>query len=128
NDKETLTMIKVSGQRLSNLVNDVIDYSAIKSGRLELNKRTIDLKRVCNLVFKMTRPLIGSKPIRLQERYPGGSVMVSGDEDRLQQVLFNLVSNAVKFTYKASTTIGIDVLDIDARVSVSDTGIGISDE
>lgn len=128
NDKETLTMIKVSGQRLANLVNDVIDYSAIRSGRLELNKKTLDLKQLCNLVYKMTKPLAGNKPIQLLERYPAGTVLVNGDEDRLQQVLFNLVSNAVKFTYKGTITIGIDVIDIDARVSVTDTGIGISDD
>ncbi|MDT8428744.1 MAG: 7TM diverse intracellular signaling domain-containing protein [Pseudomonadales bacterium] len=128
NDKETLTMIKVSGQRLANLVNDVIDYSAIRSGRLELNKKVLNLKQVCNLVYKMTKPLIGNKPIQLLERYPVGTVLVNGDEDRLQQVLFNLVNNAVKFTYKGTITIGIDIIDIDARVSVTDTGIGISDE
>jgi len=53
-------------------------------------------------------------------------VIVEGDEDRLQQVLFNLVANAVKFTPHGSVTISVELLDVDVRVSVRDTGIGIS--
>lgn len=124
--RETLTLMKVSAQRLSSLVNDVIDFSAIKNGHLALNKRDVDLKQVCELVARMTRPLVGDKPIKLIESYPSGRIIVEGDEDRLQQVLFNLVANAVKFTPHGSVTIAVEVLEIDVRVSVRDTGMGIS--
>lgn len=124
--RETLTLMKVSAQRLSSLVNDVIDFSAMKNGQLSLNKRDVDLKQVCSLVTRMTRPLIGDKPIKLIENYPPLKVIVEGDEDRLQQVVFNLVANAVKFTPHGSVTIAVELLDEDVRVSVRDTGIGIS--
>lgn len=124
--RETLTLMKVSAQRLSSLVNDVIDFSAIKNGHLALNKRDIDLKEVCQVVARMTRPLVGDKPIKLVENYPAAKIIVEGDEDRLQQVLFNLVANAVKFTPHGSVTIAVEVLELDVRVSVRDTGIGIS--
>lgn len=124
--RETLTLMKVSAQRLSSLVNDVIDFSAIKNGHLALNKRDVDLKEVCAVVARMTRPLVGDKPIKLVENYPAARVIVEGDEDRLQQVLFNLVANAVKFTPHGSVTIAVEVLELDVRVSVRDTGIGIS--
>lgn len=124
--RETLTLMRVSAQRLASLVNDVIDFSAIKDGRLSLNWKEVDLKHVCALVVKMTRPLIGDKPIKLIEDYPAGPILVEGDEDRLQQVLFNLVANAVKFTPHGSVTITVEVLDLDVRVSVRDTGMGIS--
>lgn len=124
--RETLTLMRVSAQRLASLVNDVIDFSAIKDGRLSLNWKEVDLKHVCALVIKMTRPLIGDKPIKLVENYPAGPILVEGDEDRLQQVLFNLVANAVKFTPHGSVTITVEVLDLDVRVSVRDTGMGIS--
>lgn len=124
--RETLTLMRVSAQRLASLVNDVIDFSAIRDGRLSLNWKDVDLKNVCALVVKMTRPLIGDKPIRLIEDYPAGRILVEGDEDRLQQVLFNLVANAVKFTPHGSVTITVEVLDLDVRVSVRDTGMGIS--
>lgn len=124
--RETLTLMKVSAQRLSSLVNDVIDFSAIKNGHLALNKRDIDLKQVCEVVARMTRPLVGDKPIKLIESYPAARIIVEGDEDRLQQVLFNLVANAVKFTPHGSVTIAVEVLELDVRVSVRDTGIGIS--
>ena len=124
--RETLTLMKVSAQRLSSLVNDVIDFSAMKNGQLSLNKRHVDLKQVCTLVVRMTRPLIGDKPIKLVEKYPALKVLVEGDADRLQQVLFNLVANAVKFTPHGTVTISVELLEEDVRVSVRDTGIGIS--
>ncbi|MDP1929989.1 MAG: 7TM diverse intracellular signaling domain-containing protein [Gammaproteobacteria bacterium] len=124
--RENLAMIKISGQRLANLVNDVIDFSAIKNGHLELHKRPVDLKSICILVNKMCRPMIGNKPIQLAENLPVEPVLVMGDEDRLQQVLFNLVSNAIKFTQRGWVAVSIEIIDIDARVMVKDTGIGIS--
>lgn len=124
--RETLLLMKVSAQRLSSLVNDVIDFSSIKNGQLALNRKDVDLKQVCAVVVRMTRPLVGDKPIKLIENYPPGRIIVEGDEDRLQQVLFNLLANAVKFTPHGSVTIAVEVLDLDARVSVRDTGIGIS--
>lgn len=124
--RENLAMIKISGQRLANLVNDVIDFSAIKNGHLELHKRPVDLKSICILVNKMCRPLIGDKPIQLAENFPVEPVLVMGDEDRLQQILFNLVSNAIKFTQRGWVAVSIEIIDIDARVMVKDTGIGIS--
>ena len=124
--RETLTLMKVSAQRLSSLVNDVIDFSAMKNGQLSLNKRDVDLKQVCSLVVRMTRPLVGDKPINLVETYPGLKVLVEGDADRLQQILFNLVANAVKFTPRGTVTISIELLEDNVRVSVRDTGIGIS--
>ncbi|MEX1197974.1 MAG: 7TM diverse intracellular signaling domain-containing protein [Pseudohongiellaceae bacterium] len=127
-DRETLQLMKVSAQRLSTLVNDVIDFATIKKGHLELQKKDVDLKEVCRIVARMTRPLVGDKPIDLREEYPPERVIVEADEDRLQQVLFNLVSNAVKFTRHGAVTIRLEVVDIDARVTVQDTGIGISDE
>lgn len=128
NALENLQMIRISGQRLANLVNDVIDFSAIKNGHLELHKRPVDLKNICILVNKMCRPLIGDKPIQLAESFPSEPVIVIGDEDRLQQILFNLVSNAIKFTQRGWVAVSIEVVDIDARVIVKDTGIGISKE
>lgn len=126
-DRETLQLMKVSAQRLSTLVNDVIDFATIKKGHLELQKKDVDLKEVCRIVARMTRPLVGDKPIDLREEYPPEKVIVEADEDRLQQVLFNLVSNAIKFTRVGVVTIRLEVVDIDARVIVQDTGIGISD-
>ena len=111
--RENLNMIRISGQRLANLVNDVIDFSAIKNGHLELHKKPVDLKNICIIVNKMCRPLIGDKPIQLAESFPSEPVLVLGDEDRLQQILFNLVSNAIKFTpktgdvYFISNTLGV---------------------
>ncbi|MDX1491109.1 MAG: 7TM diverse intracellular signaling domain-containing protein [Pseudohongiellaceae bacterium] len=125
---ESLNMIRISGQRLANLVNDVIDFSSIKHGELELDRRAVDLKKVCSLVIKMCRSLVGDKPIQLAEHFPDEPVIVLGDEDRLQQILFNLVSNAIKFTPRGWVAISIELIDIDVRISVKDTGVGISRE
>ena len=107
-------------------MNDVIDFSVIKNGHLELHKRPVDLKNICILVNKMCRPLIGDKPIQLAESFPAEPVLVMGDEDRLQQILFNLVSNAIKFTQRGWVAVSLEIIGTDARVMVRDTGIGIS--
>ena len=76
----------------------------------------------------MSQPLIGTKPIQLAENYSSEPVMVEADEDRLQQILFNLIANAIKFTNRGWVVVSVDVLDLDARITVKDTGIGISQE
>ncbi len=124
-DRETLLLMKVSAQRLATLVNDVIDFSTLKKGYLELHRTDADLKPLCHMVAQMTRPLIGGKLVELREHYPDQPVIAEVDEDRLQQVIFNLVSNAIKFTQHGYVEIRIDVIDDKARITVEDTGLGI---
>ena len=124
-DRETLQLMKVSAQRLATLVNDVVDFSTLKKGKLDLRKQDVDLERVCSMVVRMTRPMLGGKPVVMEEQYPDQRLVVEADEDRLQQILFNLLSNAIKYTQIGSITLRLERRGEQASVCVIDTGVGI---
>jgi signal transduction histidine kinase len=109
------------------LVDDLLDLSRIGSGKLRLNVRPVDLRVVIEEALEAVRPAAEAKSIRLQPMLasPGGPV--SGDPDRLQQVVWNLLSNAVKFTPKGGRVqIQLQRVDSHVEILVSDTGEGIA--
>jgi CheY-like chemotaxis protein/HPt (histidine-containing phosphotransfer) domain-containing protein/two-component sensor histidine kinase len=128
NTNENLTMIAASGKRLHLLVNDILDSSSLRAGKLKLHKKPVDLHTLTDIICMLSKPLTGSKEIQLINDIKPGEFIVDADEDRLQQIMFNLVGNAVKFTdageVRVSTVINGRVL----HVRVSDTGIGIPRE
>lgn len=108
------------------LVDDLLDVSRVASGKLRLNVQPVDLRRVVEDAVDGIRPAADAKGIRLQSvlASPGGPV--SGDPDRLQQVLWNLVSNAVKFTPKGGRVqIQLQRVNSHVELIVTDTGQGI---
>ena len=108
------------------LVDDLLDVSRVASGKLRLNVQPVDLRRVVEDAVDGIRPAADAKGIRLQSVLvsPGGPV--SGDPDRLQQVLWNLVSNAVKFTPKGGRVqIQLQRGNSHVELIVTDTGQGI---
>jgi len=109
------------------LVDDLLDLSRVGSGRLRLNVRPVDLRTVVEDALEGIRPAADAKAIRLQPvlASPGGPV--SGDPDRLQQVVWNLLSNAVKFTPTGGRVqIQLQRVDSHVEILVSDTGEGIA--
>ncbi|MBS2938405.1 hypothetical protein KDN32_11690 [Nocardioides sp. J2M5] len=119
--------------RLRGLVEDVLDFSAIEAGRLELDPRPFDLHRVLDELLDVYQPVASRAGLRLVwHRDADVPADVAGDTLRLQQVLGNLLDNAVKFTPSGSVglrvaTLGTDPASGVTRVlfSVTDTGIGI---
>ncbi len=113
----------------SQLVADLLDVSRIISGKLRLDVRTIDLIYIVNAAIDSIRPAADAKSIRLQTMLDPAAGPISGDADRLQQIVWNLLTNAVKFTPKGGK-IQIKVQRIDSHVEivVSDSGVGISKE
>ena len=111
------------------LVSDLLDVSRIISGKLRLDVRTVDLIYIVNAAIDSIRPAADAKGIRLQTMLDPAAGPISGDADRLQQIVWNLLTNAVKFTPK-SGKIQVTVKRIDSHVEVviSDSGIGISKE
>lgn len=123
--RKHLEMIAYSGKRLANLVNDILDFSKLKNHTLQLNKRPVSVHSAVQILLKITGPLVATKPIALINAVPETLPAVSADEARLQQILYNLVGNAVKFTDRGSITVSAKQ-DADAVViDVVDTGIGI---
>jgi len=127
-EKEDLELIMASGRRLSNLVNDILDFSRLREHDLTLNRRPVDMRTITDLCLRMNRPTAAAKHLDLFNRIPDGIPLVDGDENRLQQILQNLIANAIKFTNTGSVAVDAVVADGMMVVSVTDTGIGIAKE
>lgn len=111
------------------LVSDLLDVSRIISGKLRLDVRQVDLLLIVNAAVDSIRPAADAKTIRLQTMFDPAAGPISGDADRLQQIVWNLLTNAVKFTPKGGR-IQVKVQRVDSHVEivVSDSGVGISKE
>ncbi len=124
-DQENLGMLIASGKRLSSLVNDLLDFSKVKNHDLQLAQKPIGLRPLVDVVLRACSPLANYKTIELNNDIPGNLPAVYADEDRLQQILYNLIGNAIKFTERGHISISaVDDEDM-IRISVKDTGIGI---
>jgi PAS domain S-box-containing protein len=111
------------------IIDDLLDVSRIISGKLRLDVRLVDPGEVIYAVAESMRPAAEAKDIRLRVLLEPGAGPVSADPDRLQQVVWNLVSNAVKFTPEGGVVeLRLERVDTRARVSVRDTGQGIGPE
>ncbi|MCP4664245.1 MAG: response regulator, partial [bacterium] len=126
--KSHLAMIVTSGRRLSHLVNDILDFSQLRHQSLELTRRPVDLRPLVEVVLALSRPLVGAKSLVLTNAVPEDLPAADADEDRLQQILHNLVGNAVKFTESGSVEVAAEAGDGRLVVRVTDTGIGIPEQ
>lgn len=126
--RKNLGMVVSSARRLATLVNDILDFSRLKNSQLSLIFDSVDLRSLVDMVLAITGPIAAKRNIKLFNRVPEDLPMVHGDENRLQQVLLNLVGNAVKFTEDGSVTVFAEVVGKKVSVSVRDTGIGISED
>ncbi|WP_052501700.1 ATP-binding protein [Thiomicrospira microaerophila] len=126
-----LNVLKSSGQNLLSLINDILDYSKIEAGKLELESIPLSLKKLLDELVFIFKPQFDDKHLTLQlDLDPSIPSWIKGDPTRLRQVFFNLISNALKFTLKGSVTIRITPCEQAdyLKVQVIDTGIGISEQ
>ncbi|MBX9931603.1 MAG: PAS domain-containing protein [Methylobacterium sp.] len=133
-DRSKLTRILGSGRALLTIVNDVLDFSKIEAGGVELEPETFGLDGLVADTMSMISGLVQDKPLALQTAIdpalPQGLV---GDQNRLRQVLLNLLNNAVKFTHAGEVTLSLRCLErrgdrVQLRCEVTDTGIGIPED
>jgi signal transduction histidine kinase/ActR/RegA family two-component response regulator len=111
------------------LIDDLLDVSRIVSGKLRLDVRAVELKSVIEGALDAVRPAADGKGIRLQAVLDPGTGPLTGDPDRLQQVVWNLLANAIKFTPKdGRVQIHLQRVNSHVEIVVSDTGQGISAE
>ncbi|MBK8479107.1 MAG: response regulator [Opitutaceae bacterium] len=117
------------GATLLELINDVLDYSKIEAGRVELEHTPIDLRTVVETVLDLNAPTAMEKHLELSFLVdPDVPSLILGDSTRLQQILFNLVGNALKFTSSGEVFVSVHRLSSqppELHFSVRDTGIGI---
>ncbi|MBO1319880.1 response regulator [Acanthopleuribacter pedis] len=126
--RKNLHMVAASGRRLSNLVNDILDFSKLQSSELQLNRRAIELHPCIETVFGVTQSLVGQKDLQLLNEVPRDLPPVWGDEDRLLQIFYNLIGNAIKFTESGFVRVTARLQDGRIVVAVADSGIGIDPE
>ena len=113
----------------SQLVADLLDVSRIISGKLRLDVRTVDLISIVSAAIDSIRPAADAKGIRLQTLQDPAAGPILGDADRLQQIVWNLLTNAVKFTPKGGRVqVNVQRIDSHVEIVVSDSGVGISKE
>jgi two-component system CheB/CheR fusion protein len=111
------------------LIEDLLDTSRAVGGRLTIERHLVDLVTIGRTVVDLLRPIAASKSVTLTLDAPNGPLMLRGDTDRLQQILWNVVSNAIKFTPGGGTVSLIASRASNrAEISVRDTGVGISSE
>jgi PAS domain S-box-containing protein len=131
--KEYLTAIKISGDALIVLINDILDLAKVDAGKMTFEKIPFKLAASISAMLHLFEPKIQEKNLELVKEYDTKiPEVLIGDPVRLHQIILNLVSNAVKFTSKGKITVGARLCSEDEEnatieFSISDTGIGISE-
>ena len=138
--RDNLIMVSASGRRLAHLVDDILDFSKLRNHEIVLRKRPVALRELVEVTLMLCRPLVGSRELELVNEVEADLPAVEADEDRLQQILHNLLGNAIKFTRKGLVAVSARLNDDqesaaygadEARrrraveVAVADTGVGI---
>jgi signal transduction histidine kinase len=125
--RERLDVVVSSGQRLAALVNDLLDFSKLHHRAIAIDPTVVELHAAVKMALAVVAPLAELSELELVNEVPTGT-LVRADDARLQQILTNLLGNAVKFTERGRIVVRATVRDDRIEISVQDTGIGIAPE
>ncbi|MGH4139510.1 ATP-binding protein [Clostridium sp.] len=123
--REDLFLINSSAKRLSNLVNDMRTFSKLKNNEIILHRKPVNISNMVEMVMKFSRKSLNNKNIIFINKIDKNAPYVFGDQDRIQQILYNLLGNAIKFTHEGTITLSYVIKNSFLEISVTDTGIGI---
>jgi signal transduction histidine kinase/DNA-binding LacI/PurR family transcriptional regulator/CheY-like chemotaxis protein len=123
--RRDLASIHASAQHLAHLIADVLDLASSQAGELRLSREPLALADLLARVIALAEPMVREKGLTWETEFPERLPLVWGDRTRLQQVILNLVSNAVKFTEQGSVSLWVEIGKKEAVIAVSDTGMGI---
>jgi len=123
-----LGMVRESAQHLLSLINDVLDISKIEAGQMQLASELVEIPPLIEKVAASFQPAAGKKGLRLMVDVDPAAGTIVADARRVEQILINLVSNALKFTEKGSIHIQCHIRDHSLLTQITDTGLGISRE
>ncbi|HEX6835337.1 MAG TPA: HAMP domain-containing sensor histidine kinase, partial [Polyangia bacterium] len=126
--KEDVRIVLTSATHLVDLIDEVLDISAIATGQVQLKLGDVDVGQLVGDVAKAQRPLVQQKGVEIKIDIESPSPHARADERRLRQVVTNIISNAVKFTDKGSIEIAARKDGERVVISVKDTGPGIAEE
>jgi PAS domain S-box-containing protein len=138
NEEQTkqLTMVRDSSRHLLHLVNDVLDLSKIEAGQLEIASESFDIRQIIEKVGRTVAPLVEQKGLTLSTKIAPEMGQIISDQRRVEQILINLINNAIKFTETGEVKIIANFKEDSPkeypisgiRIQVIDTGIGIKPE
>jgi signal transduction histidine kinase len=128
-----LGMVRASARHLLDLINDVLDISKIEAGQMQVRMASFELNASLARVVASVAPLADKKGLALRVALPDELGTISSDRRRVEQIVLNLLNNAIKFTDRGSVTLTVDVVDAcgpvvlgqAVRIRVTDTGIGM---
>ncbi|WP_231594387.1 ATP-binding protein [Paenibacillus algorifonticola] len=123
--KNNLMLLITVGRRMSLLLNDLLDVTRLKDRDIHLNKESVRLQNIISGVFDMLRYLTEDKPVQLEMNIPRSFPNIIADENRLIQILFNLIHNAVKFTNEGIVSVHAEAIGDKAYIHIQDSGVGI---
>ncbi|MEO0896629.1 MAG: response regulator [Bacteroidota bacterium] len=124
----SLEMVAGSGRRLASLVNDLLDFSRIRNAGVVLRQKPTDLYAMVDIVLRVSYPLTKGKQLQMHNEVSSSLPAVYADEDRLSQILHNLIGNAIKFTQSGQIWVRAEEKGKFLEISVQDTGIGIAQD
>jgi PAS domain S-box-containing protein len=127
--RSALQSIERYAKMQARIVDDVLDVARVITGKLHVEPRPVELAPIIRAAVETTRPAAGAKAITLSTSLDADAGVVSGDPDRLQQIFWNLISNAIKFTPEGGRVeVRLARAGQYVEVTVSDTGMGISEQ
>ena len=123
-----LSLVVDNSKRLSHVVNDLLDFSTLRHSTLRLHIQPLNLKSMADGVLRLCEPLVQHKAIQLINRIDPGCPIVDGDQERMEQIFYNLIGNAIKFTSAGQVEITAQARDASVEIQVKDSGVGIAEE
>ncbi len=126
--KDNLDVVVSEGQRLTHLINDVLDLAKIEAGKMEWNNEPMSVPEIAERAIAATTALFDNSNLKLVKNIKKDIPTIMGDSDKMIQVMVNLISNAVKFSVKGKVTCNVYEEKDEVIISIVDTGIGIAPE
>jgi signal transduction histidine kinase len=132
--QEMVDLLETSSTSLLGVINEILDLSKIEAGKFKIVRTETDLKAICNAVINLLRVRSVEKKLELTTAFDNDlPLTVLADSLRLNQILMNLIGNAIKFTNEGSVSLKVEVMNrkgnnVQIKFSVSDTGIGIPED
>ena len=122
---ENLKKVEISANQLLALINDILDLSKIEAGKMSVNIMPFEFMTLVDTCFSTVEPMIKEGKVQLIKEVPEDLPEMLSDQDKLKQIIINLLSNALKFTENGEVKLSAAVEDASLKIAVSDTGLGI---
>lgn len=126
--KESLKTSAQQTERLTNLVNDLLNVSRIEQGKISFNLTEVDASKMVNFVTNQFTKRAAEKNMKIEVRVPDTPLFITADEGRYQEILTNLIDNAIKYSERGEVTVSLSEEEGMVTTSVRDTGIGMNSE